>query len=82
MQFQADLLGVPLARPRVLETTALGAAYLAGLATGVWRNADEIASQWRRERLFEPRMSRDEAAARLAGWARAVERAKNWATEE
>jgi len=81
MQFQADLLGVPVARPRVLETTALGAAYLAGLATGVWRNADEIASQWRRERLFEPRMSRDEAESRLAGWVRAVERAKNWATE-
>jgi glycerol kinase len=82
MQFQADLLGVPLARPRVLETTALGAAYLAGLATGVWRNVDEIASQWRRERLFEPRMSRDEAASRLAGWLRAVERAKHWAREE
>jgi glycerol kinase len=82
MQFQADLLGVPLARPRVLETTALGAAYLAGLATGVWRSADEIASQWRRERLFEPRMSRDEAESRLAGWLRAVERAKKWATEE
>jgi glycerol kinase len=82
MQFQADLLGVPVVRPRVLETTALGAAYLAGLATGVWRNADEIASQWRRERLFEPRMSRDEAKSRLAGWLRAVERAKNWAREE
>ena len=82
MQFQADLLGVPLARPRVLETTALGAAYLAGLATGVWRSADEIASQWRRERLFEPRMSRDEAESRLAVWLRAVERAKKWATEE
>jgi glycerol kinase len=48
----------------------------------VWRNADEIASQWRRERLFEPRMSRDEAKSRLAGWLRAVERAKNWAREE
>ncbi len=82
MQFQADLLGIPLARPRVLETTALGAAYLAGLATGVWRNAGEIASQWRRERLFEPRMSRDEAESRLAGWLRAVERAKKWAIEE
>ena len=82
MQFQADLLGVPVARPRVLETTALGAAYLAGLAAGVWGSNDEIASQWRRERLFEPRMSRDEAKARLAGWVRAVERAKNWAREE
>ncbi len=81
MQFQADLLGVPVARPRVAETTALGAAYLAGLATGVWRSTDEIASQWRRERLFEPRMSRDEAESRLAGWLRAVERAKGWAAE-
>jgi glycerol kinase len=81
MQFQADLLGVPLARPRVLETTALGAAYLAGLATGVWRSVDEIALQWRRDRLFEPRISRDAAQARLAGWLRAVERAKKWATE-
>jgi glycerol kinase len=82
MQFQADLLGVPVARPRVLETTALGAAYLAGLATGVWAGADEIAAQWRRERVFEPRMSRDEAESRLAGWLRAVERAKGWADRE
>jgi len=80
MQFQADLLGVPVVRPRVAETTALGAAYLAGLATGVWRSAAEIAAQWRRERVFESRMSRDEAASRLAGWLRAVERAKGWAT--
>jgi glycerol kinase len=65
----------------VLETTALGAAYLAGLATGVWRSVDEIALQWRRDRLFEPRISRDAAQARLAGWLRAVERAKKWATE-
>jgi glycerol kinase len=82
MQFQADLLGVPVVRPRVLETTALGAAYLAGLATGVWRDGAEIAAQWRRERMFEPRMSRDEAHSRLAGWLRAVERAKGWAGQE
>jgi glycerol kinase len=81
MQFQADLLGVPVARPRVTETTALGAAYLAGLATGVWRSADALAAQWHRERVFEPRLSRDEAASRLAGWARAVERAKGWASD-
>jgi glycerol kinase len=78
MQFQADLLGVPVVRPRVLETTALGAAYLAGLATGVWRTRDAIAGQWKKERVFEPRMSRDEATARLATWSRAVERAKGW----
>jgi glycerol kinase len=81
MQFQADLLGVPVVRPRVAETTALGAAYLAGLATGVWRTAAEIAAQWQRDREFTPRMSRDEASARLAGWRRAVERAKDWARE-
>jgi glycerol kinase len=79
MQFQADLLGVPVVRPRVPETTALGAAYLAGLAVGVWPGRDAIAAQWRRERVFAPGMSRDEARARLAGWARAVERAKGWA---
>jgi glycerol kinase len=78
MQFQADLLGVPVVRPRVAETTALGAAYLAGLARGVWPDRDAIAAQWQSERVFEPAMSRDEAHARLAGWARAVERAKRW----
>jgi len=79
MQFQADLLGVPVVRPRVPETTALGAAYLAGLAVGVWPGRAAIAAQWQRERVFAPGMSRDEARARLAGWERAVERAKGWA---
>jgi glycerol kinase len=78
MQFQADLLGVPVARPRVLETTALGAAYLAGIATGVWHDRREIASQWQVERRFTPVMSRDESAARRAHWRRAVERAAGW----
>jgi glycerol kinase len=78
MQFQADLLGVPVVRPRVQETTALGAAYLAGLAVGVWKDRDEIAAQWQRERAFEPRMSRDAAQSRLADWQRAVERTKGW----
>jgi glycerol kinase len=82
MQFQADLLGVPVVRPRTTETTALGAAYLAGLATGVWRTSAEIAAQWQRDREFTPRMSRDEAGARLTGWLRAVERAKRWARED
>ena len=82
MQFQADLLGVPVVRPRTTETTALGAAYLAGLATGVWRTSAEIAAQWQRERVFTPRMSRDEAQARLARWRRAVERAKSWSQED
>ncbi len=82
MQFQADLLGVPVVRPRTTETTALGAAYLAGLATGVWRTSAEIAAQWQREREFVPRMSRDEAQARLARWRRAVERSKSWSQED
>ena len=78
MQFQADLLGVPVVRPRVLQTTALGAAYLAGLATGVWRDTEEIARLWKPARRFEPRMKRAQAQARLAAWARALERAKGW----
>ncbi len=78
MQFQADILGVPVVRPKVLETTALGAAYLAGLATGVWGSKKEIAEQWRIDRAFEPRMSRDEAESRLARWRRAIERARGW----
>jgi len=79
MQAQADLLGVPVVRPRVTETTALGAAYLAGLATGVWRDEPEIAALWQRERIFEPRGDRDRPAERMARWRRAVERARGWA---
>ncbi len=75
MQFQADLLGVPVVRPQVVETTALGAAFLAGLAVGVYAGRDELAALWRAERRFEPRMSRDEAAARMARWAHAVRQA-------
>jgi len=72
MQFQADLLGVPVVRPRVVETTALGASYLAGLATGLYAGRDELTAQWQAEHRFEPRMSRDEAAQRMARWDRAV----------
>jgi glycerol kinase len=79
MQFQADLLGVPVVRPEVLETTALGAAYLAGLAVGYWKDAEEIRANWRVERRFEPTMSRDRAAVLRAGWEKAVSRAKEWA---
>jgi glycerol kinase len=78
MQFQADILGVPVVRPSVTETTALGAAYLAGLAVGYWRAADEIDGQWQMERRFEPAMSTDKAARLRAAWQRAVERAKQW----
>jgi glycerol kinase len=75
MQFQADLLGIPVVRPRVIETTALGAAYLAGLATGVWRDSDELAGHWRAERTFVPTLPRDQAAERMALWDRAVRQA-------
>jgi glycerol kinase len=81
MQMQADLLGVPVVRPRVTETTALGAAYLAGLAVGFWRDEAEIASLWERDRVFEPTLSRDAAQARLAQWKRAVQRARGWAQD-
>jgi len=80
MQFQSDLLGVPVIRPAVTETTALGAAYLAGLATGFWKSTDEISARWRVERRFEPAMSRDAAAARMHEWSRAVERSLGWAS--
>jgi glycerol kinase len=75
MQFQADLLGIPVVRPQVTETTALGAAYLAGLATGVWANLDELAAQWQVERRFIPTMSRERAAELMARWERAVRQA-------
>src|SRR5688572_13813249 len=78
MQFQADLLGVPVVRPRMQETTALGAAYLAGLAVGYWKSTSEIDGQWQADRVFEPVMSRDETQSLMRGWRRAVERAKTW----
>ena len=79
MQIQADLLGVPVVRPKVTETTALGAAYLAGLAVGFWKDETEIASLWARERTFTPAMARATAAGRMGEWRRAVERSRNWA---
>jgi glycerol kinase len=72
MQFQADLLGIPVVRPSVIETTALGAAYLAGLHTGLYQGLDELSAQWRAERTFEPQMARAEAAEKMALWERAV----------
>jgi glycerol kinase len=78
MQFQADLLGVPVVRPEVTETTALGAAYLAGLATGYWRSIDAISGQWRVERQFEPRMPRGDAQRLRERWNDALGRSKGW----
>ena len=75
MQFQADLLGIPVVRPQVIETTALGAAYLAGLACGLYRNLDELAAQWRVERTFHPTMARARAAELMANWEHAVRQA-------
>ncbi len=78
MQFQADILGVPVQRPKVAETTALGAAYLAGLATGFWSSIQEVAEQWAVDRTFEPKMSVDERDKLYANWKRAVERSMHW----
>ncbi|MFO1427776.1 MAG: glycerol kinase GlpK [Steroidobacteraceae bacterium] len=78
MQFQADLLGVPVVRPRITETTALGAAYLAGLATGFWSSQAEVARNWQQGRRFEPAMARSSAAERMADWQRAVDRSRAW----
>jgi glycerol kinase len=79
MQFQADLLGVPVLRPKVLETTALGAAYLAGLTVNLWKSRDELATHWQLQKRFEPRMARGEAEAKMARWREAVSRARGWA---
>lgn len=81
MQFQADILGIGVRRPMIRETTALGAAYLAGLAVGVWKNLDEIRGQWSLDKLYQPTMPDAERARCLAGWKKAVERAKGWADE-
>ncbi len=78
MQCQADLLGVPVVRPRVIETTAFGAAALAGLAAGVWPDLDAVGQTWQLDRVFEPAMSRDQAEALRADWVRAVDRAGHW----
>jgi glycerol kinase len=79
MQFQADILGCPVQRPGVTETTALGAAYLAGLAVGFYPSQEAITQQWKVEKTFEPHMSDDQRTALYGGWQRAVERAKGWA---
>jgi len=78
MQFQADLLGVPVVRPRVLETTALGAAYLAGLATGYWASADDVAANRQIDRRFEPSAARERISGMRADWEKAIARAKAW----
>ena len=76
LQFQADILGVPVVRPVITETTALGAAYLAGLAVGFWKDEREISGQWQAEKRFEPRMKRSERERLYDGWLAAVSKAR------
>ena len=82
LQYQADIMQLPVVRPKVTETTALGAAYLAGLATGVWKGREAIAGHWQVDRRFEPQMSARDAAAIRARWADAVQRSRGWAKDE
>ncbi len=82
MQFQSDLLQAPVLRPKVVETTALGAAYLAGLAVGFWGSVDEIRGQWAVDRRFEPKMTPDRVKALQAGWNKALARAGGWEDPE
>jgi glycerol kinase len=81
MQFQADIFGSDVIRPKVLETTALGAAYLAGLAVGYWKSVDEIRKQWAVEKKFEPEMEKEKAKELLHYWKKAIERTMNWSEE-
>jgi len=78
MQFQADILGIPIQRAQIAEITALGAAYLAGLAVGVWQGVEEIVKQWHSTTTFEPQMSADERDTLYHHWKRAVARAQKW----
>ena len=79
MQFQADILRIPVVRPAVTETTALGAAYLAGLAVGFWKNPQSIAAQWKVDRTFEPQLPASRARELRERWNDAVQRARDWA---
>jgi glycerol kinase len=78
MQFQADVLGVPVIRPKVTETTALGAAYAAGLAVDFWSDQDELRERWSEDTRWEPQMSEEEREAQYGQWKKAVERSLDW----
>lgn len=78
MQFQADILQAPVIRPKIIETTALGAAFLAGLAVGFWKDQSEIESIWQTDRVFEPSMEANEVIQRRQRWKKALERSKDW----
>ncbi|MCS5554431.1 MAG: glycerol kinase GlpK [SAR324 cluster bacterium] len=77
-RFQADVLGLHVKRPRILETTAMGVAFLAGLSVGVWKDQEQISKLWQQEKMFSPNISREDSARMMEGWGRAVERAKEW----
>jgi glycerol kinase len=81
-QFQADLLGLNVTRPQILETTAMGAAFLAGLAVGVWQNQTEIRNLWQEDKTFSANISRENAEQKMEDWSRAVERSKGWIVPE
>ena len=82
IQFQADILGVPIEVPRITETTALGSAYLAGLATGFWKSRDELDAKWQLAQRYTPGMSESERSKLYQRWQKAVERAKGWEDAE
>ena len=82
MQFQADIMDCAIRRPMIRETTALGAAYLAGLATGVWKDLEDIKAQWTLDKVYRPEMKQEERARLLAGWNKAVSRAAKWSEDE
>jgi glycerol kinase len=81
LQMQADILGVPVIRPKIVETTALGAAYLGGLAVGLWSSTDEVSALWQEDQRFEPQWSDTERTVKRARWQQAVERAKSWSQD-
>jgi glycerol kinase len=78
MQMQSNILGVPVIRPKVTETTALGAAYAAGLATGFWNHTGDLKHHWKADKMWEPEWSKDQRESGYANWKRAVERSLNW----
>jgi glycerol kinase len=82
MQFQANILGVPVEVPRIIETTALGAAYLAGLATGFWQSRNELDAKWQLAHRYEPNLSDAERSRLYRRWQKAIESAKGWAQHE
>ena len=82
MQFQADMMHTPVVRPTRIETTAMGAAFLAGLAVGFWKSSEELEDKFSVDREFIPQMDRDDRAKRYSGWKKAVERSRRWAEEE